>query len=69
MPHTCTHATLPKYFAGIVHWRLMYYRSKRYCPVLVAHEGSALWGNTLTTALLHELNRTIPFGTIVLIEM
>ena len=27
-------------------------------------EGSALWGNTLTTALLHDLDRTIPFGTI-----
>ena len=44
----------------------MYYRPKRYCPVLVAQEGSALWGNTLTTALLHDLNRTIPFGTVVL---
>ena len=44
---------------------LTYYRPKRYCPVLVAQEGSALWGNTLTTALLHDLNRTIPFETIV----
>ena len=43
----------------------LYFRPKRYCPVLVAQEGSALWGNTLTTALLHDLNRTIPFGTIV----
>jgi len=42
------------------------YQSKRYCPVLVALEGSALWGNTLTTALLHYLNRTIPFGLIEL---
>jgi len=37
----------------------LYYRPKRYRPVLVAQEGSALWGNTLTTALLHDLNRTI----------
>jgi len=44
----------------------LYYRPKRYCPVLVAQEGSALWGNTLTTALLHDLNWTIPFGTIVI---
>jgi len=43
----------------------MYYRPKRYCPVLVAQEGSPLWGNTLTTALLNDLNRTILFGTIV----
>ena len=34
--------------------------------VLVAQEGSALWGNTLATALLHDLNWTIPFGLIVL---
>ena len=44
----------------------MYYQSKRYCPVLVAQEGSALWGNTLATALLHDQNATIPFGLIVL---
>jgi len=42
-----------------------YYRPKRYCPVLVALEGSALWGNTLATALSHDQNRTIPFGLIV----
>jgi len=36
--------------------------SIRYCPVLVALEGSALWGNTLATALLHDQNWTIPFG-------
>ena len=42
----------------------VYFQSKRYCLVLVALEGSALWGNTLTTALLHDLNRTIPIGTI-----
>jgi len=29
-------------------------------------EGSALWGNPLATALLHDQNRTIPFGLIVL---
>jgi len=39
-----------------------HYQSKNYCPVLVAQEGSALWGNTLATALLHDQNRTIPFG-------
>jgi len=44
----------------------MYYQSKRYCPVLDRQEGSALWGNTLTNTLLHDLNRTKPFGTIVL---
>ena len=44
---------------------MMYYRPKRYCPDLVAEEGSALWGNTLSTALLHDRNRTIPFGLIV----
>ena len=44
-----------------------YYQSIRYCPVLIAQEGSALWGNTLTTALLHDQNRTIPFGLIVLL--
>jgi len=42
----------------------MCYAPKRYCPVLVAQEGSALWGNTLTTALLHDQNRTIPYGLI-----
>jgi len=26
---------------------------------------SALWGNTLTTALLHDQNRSVPFGLIV----
>jgi len=41
------------------------YRPKRFCLVLVAQEGFAWWGNTLTTALLHDLNRAIPFGTIV----
>jgi len=45
----------------------MYYQSKKYCPVLVAQEGSAIWGNTLATALLHDQNRTIPFGLIVLL--
>jgi len=39
--------------------------TKRYCPVLVAQEGSALWRNTLATALLQDQNRTIPFGLIV----
>jgi len=43
----------------------MYKQSKRYCPVLVALEGSALWGNTLATALLHDQNWTIPYGLIV----
>ena len=38
---------------------------KKYCTVLVALEGSVLWGNTLTTALLHDQNRTILFGLIV----
>jgi len=33
---------------------------------VVALEGSALWGNTLATALLHGQNWTIPFGLIVL---
>jgi len=49
---------------GTVHTlrALTYYQSKRYCPVLVAQEGSALWGITLTIALLHDQNRTIPFG-------
>jgi len=32
---------------------------------LVALEGSASWGNTLVTALLHDQNWTIPFGLIV----
>jgi len=45
----------------------MYWRSKRYCPVLVALEGSALWGNTLATAMLHDQNWTIPSGLIVLV--
>jgi len=45
--------------------RERYYRPKMFCPALVTQEGSALWGNTLTTALLHDLNRTIPFGTIL----
>ena len=36
----------------------------RYCPVLVAQEGSALWGNTLASALLHDQNQTIPFELI-----
>jgi len=39
-----------------------YSQSKRYCPVLAALEGSALWRDTLTTALLHDHNWTIPFG-------
>ena len=43
-----------------------YWQSKRYSPVLVALKGSALWGNTLATALLHDQNWTIPFGLIVL---
>jgi len=30
----------------------LYYQSKRYCPVLVALEDFAFWGNTLATALL-----------------
>jgi len=55
-----------KLSAGI--FRLVYdimrYQSKRYCPVLVAQEGSALWRNTLATALLHDPNRAIPFGLI-----
>jgi len=42
-----------------------YYQSKRYCPVMVALEGSALWGKTLATALLHDRNWTITFGLIV----
>jgi len=45
--------------------RQLYYQSKRYCPVLVAQEGSALWGITLATALLLDQNWTIPFGLIV----
>ena len=44
---------------------LLYYRPKRYCPVLVAQEWSALWGNTVTNALWHDQNRTIPFALIV----
>jgi len=32
---------------------------------LVVQQGSALSGNTLATALLHDQNRTIPFGLIV----
>jgi len=36
---------------------------KGICPV--ALEGSALRRNTLVTALLHDRNRTIPFGLIV----
>jgi len=51
---------LPK--SGIIFF--LYYQSKRYCPVLVAQEGSALWGSTLATTLLHDLNRTIPFGVM-----
>jgi len=31
--------------------REVYNQSKKYCPVLVAQEGSAVWGNTLATAL------------------
>jgi len=42
-----------------------HYQFRRYCPVLVALEGSALRRNTLATALLHDQNRTIPFGLIV----
>jgi len=42
-----------------------YLQYKRYCPVLVALEGSALWGNTLPTALSHDQNWTVPFGLIV----
>jgi len=38
-----------------------YYQSKWYRPILVALQGSALWGNTLATALLHDQNRTIPW--------
>jgi len=34
-------------------WSLSTISPKRYCPVLVMQEGSALWGNTLATALLH----------------
>ena len=33
---------------------------------VLSEEGSALWGNTLATALLHDQNWTIPFGLIVL---
>jgi len=36
-----------------------------YCPVLVTQEGSALWGNTFATALLHDPKRTIPFELMV----
>jgi len=45
---------------------ITYNQSKRYCPVAVAIEGSALWRNTLATALLHDRNRTVFFGLIVL---
>jgi len=46
----------------------VYYQSKGYCPVLVVQQGSALWGNTLATALLHDQNQTIPLGLIVQIS-
>jgi len=51
-----------------IHLMITYYCPKRYwdIPVLDIYEGSALWGNTLTTALLHDQNRTIHFGLIVL---
>ena len=42
-----------------------YYQSKNYCPVLVVLEGSALWENTLATAVFHDQNWTILFGLIV----
>ena len=44
---------------------IFYYQSKTYCPVLVAQEGSTLWGSILITALLHDQNRTIPYGLLV----
>jgi len=34
-------------------------------PKGIVRSGPAFLGDTLTTALLHDLNRTIPFGTIV----
>ena len=40
-------------YSGIVR---RYYLSKRYCPVLVVLGGSALWRNTLATALLQTRN-------------
>jgi len=42
-----------------------HYQTKRYCPFVVALEGSVLWGNILFTAFLHGQNRTTPFGLIV----
>ena len=54
---------------GQEHEIQVYYRPKRYCPLLVAQEGSALWGNTLTTALLDGQNPTIPFGPITLLTI
>jgi len=33
---------------------MLYQQSKRYCPFLVALEGSTLWDITLATALLHD---------------
>ena len=59
-----------KYYTLILFLRsnvVWYYRPKRYGPVLVAQEGSALRANTMTTALWHDQNRTIPFGLIVLV--
>jgi len=44
----------------------VYYRPKRYCPILVTLEGSALWRNTLATVLLHDQNWIIPLGLVVL---
>jgi len=40
-----------------------YYQSKRYCLLLFVQEGSALWGDTLATTLLHDQKRTISFWT------
>jgi len=45
--------------------KAQYYQSKSFCPVPVAQESSALWRNTLATALLLDQNRKIPFGLIV----
>jgi len=55
---------MEEFGGGRYKWKA-YYQSKRYCAVLIALEGSALWGNTLATALLHDQNWTIPFGLIV----
>jgi len=41
-----------------------YYRSKKYCPVLVAQNGFRLLGKYIDIALLRDQNRKIRFGLI-----